>query len=255
MVTGLALAFGVMIGLLLGAVGGGGSILTVPILVYVFSQGVHEATATSLAIVGTTALIGAVVQARAGRVAVRTALIFGGAGIAGAFGGTWLNARVSGPVILLLFGFLMLLVALRMAARKRPSRLSSPAPTAATGFHWPVLVSGFVVGVMTGFFGVGGGFLIVPALVLILGMPMRLAVGTSLLVIAINSAAGLVAHLGAGGIDATLAALFIAGGFVGAVLGARLAGRVDEARLSRGFAALVALVGVYLIARNGGALL
>jgi uncharacterized membrane protein YfcA len=254
MVMGLALGFGVMIGLLLGAVGGGGSILTVPILVYVLGQGVHEATATSLAIVGTTALIGAIVQSRAGRVDARTALTFGGAGIGGAFGGTWLNARVSGPAILLLFGVLMLFVALRMAMRKR-SADTSPVPTVAVGFHWPVLVSGLVVGVMTGFFGVGGGFLIVPALVLILHMPMRLAVGTSLLVIAINSAAGLVAHLGSGGIDASLAALFVAGGFAGTVLGGRLAGRIDEARLARGFAALVALVGVFLIARNGSALL
>jgi uncharacterized membrane protein YfcA len=254
METGLALSFGVMIGLLLGAVGGGGSILTVPILVYALGQSVHDATATSLAIVGTTALIGAAMKARAGRVDVRTAVIFGAAGITGAFGGTWLNARVSGPVILLLFGALMLIVALRMTVRKRSGEAAKPTGAPA-GFHWPVLASGFVVGVMTGFFGVGGGFLIVPALVLILGMPMRMAVGTSLLVIAINSAAGIVAHLGSGGIDAVLAALFVAGGFAGAVLGGRIAGRLDEAKLSRGFAVLVALVGVYLIARNGSALL
>ena len=93
------------------------------------------------------------------------------------------------------------------------------------------------------------------ALVLILRLPMRLAVGTSLVVIAINSAAAIAAHLGSGGIDASLAALFVAGGFVGALVGGRLAGRIDETRLSRGFATLVALVGIYLIARNGGALL
>lgn len=253
METGLAVTFGVVIGLLLGTVGGGGSILTVPILVYALGQGIHDATATSLPIVGATALLGAVVQARAGRVDARTAFVFGGAGILGAFGGTWLNARVSGPVILLLFGFLMLIVALRMTVRKRSPDASQPTDTPA-GFHWPVLASGIVVGVMTGFFGVGGGFLIVPALVLILGMPMRLAVGTSLLIIAINSAAGIMAHLGSGGINLSLAAIFIVGGFTGAVLGGRLAGRVDEAKLARGFAALVALVGVYLIARNGSAL-
>jgi uncharacterized membrane protein YfcA len=254
MVIGLALAFGLVIGLLLGMVGGGGSILTVPILVYALDLGVHEATATSLVIVGATALIGAVSHARAGRVAVKTALTFGTAGIVGAFAGTWLNARVSGPAILLLFGLLMLVVALRMAVGKRSGAAALTSP-AAIGFRWTVPATGLAVGLMTGFFGVGGGFLIVPALVLILGLPMRLAVGTSLVVIAINSAAGIAAHLGSGGIDAALAAPFVAGGFVGALCGGRLAGRVDEARLSRGFAALVALVGVYLIARNGGALL
>lgn len=254
MITGLALAFGLLIGLLLGTVGGGGSILIVPILVYALDLGVHEATATSLVIVGMTSLIGAVPHARAGRVAVRTALMFGAAGIVGAFAGTRLNALVSGPVILLLFGLLMLLVALRMAVGQRSSAPTAP-PTAVGGLPWPVMATGLVVGLMTGLFGVGGGFLIVPALVLILRLPMRLAVGTSLVVIAINSAAALGAHLGSSGIDASLAALFVAGGFVGALVAGRLAGRVDEARLSRGFAALVALVGIYLIARNGGALL
>lgn len=194
----LAVVFGSLIGLLLGLVGGGGSILTVPILVYVLDQGVHEATATSLVIVGATALIGAVPHARAGRVAIRTALLFGGSGIAGAFAGTALNARVSGPVILLLFGLLMLAVAARMAVGSRPVPGEvDDAPL--IGFRWEVVASGLVVGVLTGFFGVGGGFLIVPALVLVLGLPMRLAVGTSLVVIAINAAAGIVAHLGSGG--------------------------------------------------------
>jgi hypothetical protein len=254
MITGLALAFGLLIGLLLGTIGGGGSILTVPILVYALDLNVHEATATSLVIVGMTSLIGAVPHARAGRVAIKMALMFGAAGIAGAFAGTRLNALVSGPIILLLFGLLMLLVALRMAIGQRSEAPTAP-PGAAGGFSWPVVATGLVVGLMTGFFGVGGGFLIVPALVLILRLPMRLAVGTSLVVIAINSAAAIVAHLGSGGIDASLAALFVAGGFVGALVGGRFAGRIDEARLSRGFATLVALVGIYLIARNGGALL
>jgi uncharacterized membrane protein YfcA len=254
MITGLALAFGLLIGLLLGIVGGGGSILTVPILVYALDQGVHEATATSLVIVGVTALIGAIPHARAGRVDLKTALIFGTAGIVGAFAGTWLNARVSGPAILLMFGLLMLVIALRMALGKRMS-VSAAGPAVTRRFPWTVPATGLVVGVMTGFFGVGGGFLIVPALVLILRIPMRLAVGTSLIVIAINSAAGVAAHLGSGDIDVRLASLFVAGGFTGAILGGRLAGHVDEARLSRGFATLVAVVGVYLIARNGGALL
>lgn len=251
----LSVLFGIAIGLLLGLVGGGGSILTVPILVYAIGLGVHEATATSLAIVGATALAGAVPHAREGRVALRTALAFGGAGIAGAFAGTWANARVAGPVILLLFGALMLVVAARMAFGRTPRGNGAGGSAGeARGFRWPALAAGLGVGAMTGFFGVGGGFLIVPALVLVLGFPMRLAVGTSLLVIAINSGAGVVAHLDSGGINLSVAAFFVGGGFAGATAGGRLAGRIDEAKLSRGFAILVAIVGVYLIARNAAAL-
>ena len=253
MTTILAIFFGGLIGLLLGLVGGGGSILTVPILVYVIGQGVHEATATSLVIVGATALAGTVPHAREGRVALQTAVLFGGAGIAGAFAGAWLNARASGPLILLLFGTLMLFVAARMALQRDPAEATTET-TAQRGFHWTVLAAGLVVGVMTGFFGVGGGFLIVPALVLVLGFQMRLAVGTSLLIIAINSGAGALAHLRTGGFDLPLALLFIIGGFAGATFGGRLAGRIDEAKLTRGFAALVALVGLYLIVRNAAAL-
>ncbi|MCC6313178.1 MAG: sulfite exporter TauE/SafE family protein [Thermomicrobiales bacterium] len=241
-----AIFFGVLIGLLLGMVGGGGSILTVPILVYVIGLGVHEATATSLIIVGATALFGAVPHAMEGRVRVPTALLFGGSGIAGAFAGTWLNQRVDGQMILLLFGILMVVVAARMAFGHRPK--VDPAEPRKT---WIVPLAGLAVGVMTGFFGVGGGFLIVPALVLAVGLPMRMAVGTSLVVIAINSGAGIVAHLGTGGFDVAVAGLFLIGGAVGGNLGGRLAGRVNEAKLSRGFAALVAAVGVFLILRNG----
>ncbi|MEJ7901865.1 MAG: sulfite exporter TauE/SafE family protein [Thermomicrobiales bacterium] len=246
----LAVLFGTLIGVMLGLIGGGGSILTVPILVYLLDQGVHEATATSLVIVGATALVGVVPHARAGRVAFRTALFFGGAGIAGAFAGTWLNNLVSGPLLLLLFGLLMLVVAARMfLGRKSADTASSELPMA--GFRWPVLMAGLMVGVMTGFFGVGGGFLIVPALVMVLGFPMRLAVGTSLLIIAINSVAAMAAQLQNADINWQLALLFIAGGLAGATLGGRLAGRIDEVKLSRGFAVLVTVVGVYLIARNG----
>jgi uncharacterized membrane protein YfcA len=249
----LAIGFGIAIGLLLGLVGGGGSILTVPILVYVIGQGVHQATATSLVIVGATALVGAVSHARAGHVALRIALTFGAAGVLGAFAGAWLNARVAGPVILLLFGLVMLLVATRMAVARKAagSRDASTGP----GPAWPVIAAGLVVGVMTGFFGVGGGFLIVPALVLLLGLPMHLAVGTSLVVIAINSAAGVVAHWEGGGVDLMLAALFVAGGAVGSTLGGRLAPQVDGARLSCGFAVLTAGVGIYLIVRNAAELI
>lgn len=246
----LGIVFGTAIGLLLGLVGGGGSILTVPILVYAVGLGVHEATATSLVIVGLTALSGAVPHAQAGRVALRTAVLFGAAGVVGAFAGAWANLRVAGPVILFLFGVLMVGVAARMAF----GRTSVPRSADALAQPGAVPAAGLVVGLMTGFFGVGGGFLIVPALVLALGLPMRLAVGTSLVVIAINSASGIVAHLPTGGFDLGVALVFVVGGFVGSQLGGRLAGRVNEVALTRGFAVLVALVGLYLLVQNGVAL-
>lgn len=240
--------FGILIGTLLGVVGGGGSILTVPILVYVIGLSAQSATATSLAIVGASALAGAVPHARAGRVNPRVAVLFGLVGFVGAFAGSWLNHQVSGPWILLLFGLLMLGVAARMWRRRR-SAAEESATEARIG--WQVPAAGIVVGVLTGFFGVGGGFLIVPALALVLGMPMALAVGTSLVIIAINSVSGLAAHLGTGGFNAEVAFLFIAGGLIGGLLGGRMAGQVDERALSRGFAVLVAAVGLYLFIVNG----
>ena len=249
----LAILFGLLIGLLLGLVGGGGSILTVPILVYILDLGVREATATSLVIVGATALVGVVPHARGGRVDPKVALLFGGAGIGGAFMGTALNRLVSGPVILLLFSVLMLVVAVRMGLKRTPAE--EPRAAARTPRQVGMtLAAGIAIGVMTGFFGVGGGFLIVPALVLVLGFPMRLAVGTSLAIIAINAVAGVVANLGTGSIDVRIALLFAVGGFGGATVGGRLAGRIDERRLSQGFAGVIALVALYVMAQNVSAL-
>lgn len=250
----LSVVFGAMIGLLLGLVGGGGSILTVPILVYIIGLDVQSATATSLAIVGASALAGAVPHARAGRVNLRVALFFGLFGIAGAFAGTWLNHQVSGAWVLFLFGLLMLVVAIRMWFRGGGGGTVGTRTNETVAMSWKVPVAGLAVGLLTGFFGVGGGFLIVPALALALGLPMAIAVGTSLAIIAINSVSGIAAHLGSGGFDLTIAALFIVGGLVGGMVGGRLAGRVAERSLARGFALLVAAVGVYLLARNGLAL-
>lgn len=249
MSVALALTFGLVIGLLLSLIGGGGSILTVPVLVYILGLSAHEATTTSLVIVGLTALVGAIPHYRAGRVAIGIALSFGAAGIGGAFVGAWLNSLISGALLLLLFGVLMLVVAARMIFSRQPADPESEGDGPSRRLA-PVLVTGFVVGVMTGVFGVGGGFLIVPALALILKMPMRVAVGTSLVVIAINSAAGFLAQARFGTPDFVVAGLFILGGFVGSALGSRNAGRFQDAQLARAFAVFVSIVGVYLIARN-----
>jgi uncharacterized membrane protein YfcA len=246
----VAVLLGTVIGLSLGAIGGGGSILTVPMLVYIIGQDAHTATATSLAVVGATALAGAIPHWRAGRVSLPTALPFGAAGIGGAFVGAWANHLLPGALILGLFGVLMLVVAARMFFSKRGP--FKPKASAASGWiRWARIIgAGLIVGVMTGFFGVGGGFLIVPALVLVLGLSIREAVGTSLVVIAINSASGLLAHLRYGGLDLATLGLFVVGGTLGALAGALVSGRLDEQRLQHGFAVFIAAVGVWLIARN-----
>ncbi len=242
----LTLASGVLVGLSLGLVGGGGSILTVPILVYVLGESVHLATGTALAIVGANALIGAWEHRQAGRVRLPVALTFGSVGILGALAGSWLNHLAPERAVLVGFALLMLAAATAMVR----VRLSEGSTAQRLELSWRVVLAGLTVGALTGFFGVGGGFLIVPALVLVLGLPMRDAVGTSLVVIAINAAAALIGHLRFGGIDLEVTVLFIIGGAVGSILGSRLSGRIDEQRLRQGFAGLVVLVAFYIIART-----
>ena len=248
----VSVLLGLLIGLALGLLGGGGSILTVPALVYVVGIPAAAATGTSLAIVGTTALVGAVRHMQAGRVNLQTALGFGMASMAGSVVGSMLGRDVAPELLLALFALLMVGAA---AAMLWPPR-AAPSP-ASPGL--PALIraapAGLAVGVMTGFFGVGGGFLIVPALVLVVGLPMRQAVGTSLIVIALASAAGLVTHLGAGAIDLRVTGLFLAGGVLGMLTGARFAGRLPELTLRRAFALLVLALAGYLLVRNVSALL
>jgi uncharacterized protein len=245
----LVVALGVLVGLTLGAVGAGGSILTVPILVYALSVDVHSATGTALLIVGSSALVGTVVHTRAHRVQWRDAAIFGLAGALGAVLGSLLNHQLPGPLILGGLATLMLLVALRMWTRRK----SDAVPGARRA--WPVVVlTGSGVGVLTGLFGVGGGFLLVPALVLALGLTMSAAVATSLPVIAFNSAAGFIPYAATGRVDYHLAALFIVGGVIGMLVGAHFGERAGNARLQQAFAALMVLVAGYLILQQTVAL-
>jgi uncharacterized membrane protein YfcA len=254
----LSLLLGALVGFSLGLIGGGGSILTVPLLVYVIGDTVSAAIGTSLAIVGLNALFGFFGHWRQESVRLKTGIVFGVAGVGGAFAGAWLGHFLPGKQILFLFALLMLVAAIGMLRGKK-SQGAGDAPATFQDDYTPaewikVLITGLLVGVLTGFFGVGGGFVIVPALVIVLGMPMRLAVGTSLLIIAINSAAGLAAHLQYGGIDIATTALFVIGGLVGALLGARLAGKIREAQLRQIFAYGLVVVALYLVYKNHPAL-
>jgi uncharacterized membrane protein YfcA len=225
--------------------------LAVPALVYLLGEDVGSAVTTSLLVVGATALAGARVHAREGRVRPRVALAFGVAGAAGAVAGTALNRLAGGETILVLFGVVLLATAAAMWRGRRP-RVATPASSPRRRAAVPL--TGLGVGVLTGFFGVGGGFLIVPALTLVLGLRMPVAVGTSLLVISLVSAAALLAHLASGSVDWSVAVAFTAGGVAGAVAGARLAGRVHGRRLELAFAGLAAAVGAFLLAKNLGGL-
>lgn len=242
----LAPLLGAVIGLALGMLGGGGSILTVPALVYLLGQDAHTAVGTSLVIVGSNALAGAWLHHRAGHVQIRQALLFAGAGLGAAYGGARLSLFLSSALLLVLFGGLMLVVAGLMLRQASPAAgLKSPTAT------WPrILLGGIGVGFLTGFLGVGGGFVIVPALVVLLGMDMRDAIGSSLVVIALNSLAGLLGHLNDGGLNWPLIGLMIVGGVAGILGGTWAARHLPTTLLRRAFAVFVVGLGTILLVIN-----
>jgi uncharacterized protein len=249
-----ALGFGTLIGLSLGALGAGGSILTVPILVYVMGVPVQSAAGTSLAIVGLNAAVGALDQLRRGRSLPRTGIAFGASGLLGAFAGSWLNHVSRAEVVLVLFALLMLVAAWSLVRRRAEADTGQFAEH-YTLFGWVRLVLlGLAIGVLTGFFGIGGGFLIVPALVLVLRLPMRLAVGTSLLAIALNALWGLLGYARFGDLDWGLAAVFAVGGVLGVIAGGRLAGRVPDRILRHAFAVVIVAIAGYTFIRSAATL-
>ena len=234
MIALLAALSGLM-GLTLGLLGGGGSILAVPLLHYVVGVDAKEAIATSLLVVGATSAVCAVQHARGGHVHWRTGFVFGAVAMAGAYGGGWAAQFVSGNTLLLLFAAMMVAAGVAML-RKRKNVEPVPGHRMAL---WKVVAEGLVVGAATGLVGAGGGFLVVPALVLLGGLDMRSAVGTSSLVIAMNSFAGFAGHAGHVDIDWTMAATVIGFAVVGSVVGISLLRRIDPARLRRGFGVFV----------------
>ena len=244
----LTLALAVVVGITLGVFGGGGSILTVPLLVYVAGLDTKPAIATSLVVVGATAIGALVAHARAGRVQWRTGLVFGATAMVGAYAGGRIGPMV--PDLVLLVGFALMMLATSVAMiRGRRERPSSEEHRQAPLLL--VLVEGVVVGLVTGIVGAGGGFLVVPALVLLGGLPMATAVGTSLLVIAMKSFAALAGYLTAVQIDWGLAASVTALALVGSVIGGWLAGRIDPDRLRRGFGVFVLAMAVFVLAQAG----
>jgi uncharacterized membrane protein YfcA len=234
------------IGVSLGLIGGGGSILTVPILVYFLDVEPHDAVAMSLAVVGATSLFGTFLHWRRDNVSFASGLSFGAAGAVGALLGSPLTMLVSPKALLLIFAFLMLAVAISMLWRRH----HVPHPDQPKPHPVKALMAGTGVGVLTGFLGVGGGFLIVPALVLFGGLELKRAIGTSLFVIFLNCIAGLLGHMSQGFFDWGLTALVILLAVAGAAAGTVISHKLAAHRLQKVFAVLVLAVAVFLVAKN-----
>ncbi len=252
--TVLGLGLALFVGLSLGLLGGGGSVLTVPIFVYVMGFEAKQAIAMSLIVVGAASLVGAARHWRAGRVDLGVAVSFGLVAMAASFAGARVAKFVSGSTQLLLLALVMCCAAISMA---RSPRSNAPDPDAG-GFDGPagppsalrLMPVAIGVGILTGLVGVGGGFLIVPALVLLGRVPIKLAIGTSLLVIAMNCMAGIVGYLGHVTMPWDVVGLFTVVAIGGLFAGSHLVGIVSPASLRRGFAVLLMCVGTFVLVQN-----
>ncbi|RKG74257.1 sulfite exporter TauE/SafE family protein [Corallococcus exercitus] len=248
----LGFSLAALMGLLLGLLGGGGSIITVPILVYVLGFGAKESIAMGLAVVGVTSLFGAASHWRKGNVQWKAALVFGAVAMAGTYAGARLAAFISGSVQLLLFATVMLVSAGLMSRHGRKDSAPAPAPQKRSVPLMALVALG--VGALTGLVGVGGGFLIVPALVLLVGLPMKQAVGTSLLVIALNSLVGFAGYLGHVDVPWGVLGLFTAISVAGILTGTWASHFVSQARLKVAFSGFLVVMGVFIFFKNWGAL-
>lgn len=241
----LTIAGAVAIGLSLGLTGAGGSILTLPVLVYLAGLPPHEAVPVSLFVVGSAALVGAVQRWKSGEFHGRAALMFGLSGMAGAALGARFTSLVPASLLMGAFGLLMLLVAWRMfLGGEVPDEIAPECKP------FRCLLAGAGTGILTGFMGVGGGFLLMPALMKFARLPIRVAVGTSLAVIAVNSLIGWISH---GAMEAgrgALTLLFTAFAVVGTVAGKYLSIRLPERQLRRGFAGMILATGVIVLWRS-----
>lgn len=269
----ISLPFGLVVGFALGLTGGGGSVFAMPLLVYGLGVPAHEAVVVSLAAVGATAFGGGLARWRDGQAEYRIAVIFGLSSFVGAPLGAWLNPKLPETALLAGFALLMLAVALRMwrQASRRPeeTRIVRAGADPSDDNAGPVCrydpagrlqftsrcaarlaLAGSATGLLSGLFGVGGGFLIVPALVLVASLPMRRAVATSLWVIAIISAIGLLSHLAAGHrLDVGIAAGFVLGGLSGMALGIAVGRHIAGPTLQKLFAGMIVAVAVFMLVK------
>lgn len=240
----------IVIGLSLGLLGSGGSIITVPVLVYLLGQDEKTAIAGSLFVVGTIALVGSLQYVRVGLVDWRKVVIFGVPGMAGTYLGALIAAFIPGIVQLALFSLVMLLASYMML---RPIKLADGGHSPRAS--WKISIDGLIVGVITGLVGVGGGFLIVPALVLLGGLAIHTAVATSLVIIALNSYSGFYKYLDVLDrqnleLDWQTLLLVTALGIVGSFGGAKIANLTPQDKLKKGFGYFLVVMGIYILARS-----
>ena len=243
----LTIILAVVVGISLGLLGGGGSILTVPLLAYVAGLDAKHAIATSLLVVGVTSAVGAISHARAGRVQWRTGLVFGVAGMAGAYVGGLLARSIPDTVLLVGFAVIMIAAALAMLRGRKDVRVGE-VPRSLPVLK--IVLEGLAVGLVTGMVGAGGGFLVVPALALLGGLAMPVAVGTALVVIAMNSFAGFAGHLSSVHIDWRLAAAVTAAALVGGLIGTRLTVAVNPDSLRKAFGWFVLAMSSVILAQE-----
>jgi uncharacterized protein len=256
LVTGmLTLGSGAIVGVVLGLVGGGGSILAVPLLVYIVGvKSPHMAIGTSAVAVAASAAGNLFSHWKNGNVKWGCAVLFAAAGVIGAFGGSTAAKAVDGQRLLALFGLVMIVVGLLMLRRRSSEGDPEVKLTReSAGRLAPLLITvGFTVGLFSGFFGIGGGFLIVPGLMLATGMPLSSAIGTSLFAVSAFGAATAASYAASGFINWPMAGLFVIGGLAGGVIGVRI-GKILGAQkraLTLVFASLVIVVGAYVVAKG-----
>lgn len=237
-------ALGLLIGLTLGLLGGGGSILTVPLLVYLVGQTPQAAVTASLVIVGANSALGVLLHRASGAVNWQIALTFGGAGMGFAYLAASVSRLFPAETLMIAFAVLMFAVGGLMLR-------TSQSAVAERAVCWrKALISGAAVGALTGFLGVGGGFLIVPALVMLVGLPMQQAIGTSLVIIMMNSAAGAIGHLGEAALDLSVIGIFVSAGLLGTYVGVRLMHRLKPEQLRHAFALFVIGLAAVLLMDN-----
>lgn len=253
-----ALIGAILVGLTLGLLGSGGAILTTPILLFLLKHAEKQAIAESLVIVGVIACWGAIASARAGKLDLRAAIPFACGSIPAAFVGAWLGSKSPAALQLVVLGALMLAASVLMLKPPKLQTAQANTPPNAHAHRHPMfmLAVGLGVGMLTGFTGIGGGFLFVPALVIVARLPMLRATGTSLALIALNCASGIVPYLRSDiPIDTQTVLTFGALGIVGATIGRHMATKIDQRTLRKIFGAFVLLLAVYILSRKAPALL
>jgi uncharacterized membrane protein YfcA len=263
----VAAVLGVVVGAVICGLGGGGGVLTVPALVYVLGQNAHDATTGGVLIVGVTALVGAVVRIRERGVEWRTGIAFGAVGIPAAYLGTLLNRHTAQPVLLIAFSCLTLLAAVAMVWRGQDGPEDQPEPdggagtavatlaTTVTAQAAKIVVCGVVTGFLTGFLGVGGGFLVVPALVVVLRMPMALAIGTSLFIIVLNATSSVLSRAADLHLDWLVIAPFTVAAIAASLVAKRVSSCLSGTTLTRAFAVLIGVVGLFVAVESAATLI